>query len=130
MATKSKHGTLRGLMRQLQGRRWRAEDARQVLTAWRESGESGREFGRRYGFDAQRLSWWRKRLECGELPKTGDAESATRFVPVTLVETTVARRRSEAAVVVLLGSEVTVEIDSALVSPSWLAAMLGELSRS
>jgi hypothetical protein len=128
MASRSKGAKLRRLMRELQGRRWRAEDARQVLAAWRESGESGRAFGRRYGFDAQRLSWWRKRLEGGEGTKAD--ESATRFIPATLVETLVARPAREAAIVVRLGGEVTVEIDSAAVSPSWLAALLGELSRS
>lgn len=44
-------------------RRWSAEDAREVLTALDASGLSAGDFAAREGFDAQRLYWWRRRLQ-------------------------------------------------------------------
>ena len=117
------------MMLELRERRWRAEDARQVLAAWRDSGESGRAFARRHGFDAQRLTWWSKRLEQDERREVSEANDATRFIPATVVGTVGASTASSAPVVVRVAGDVTLEIDSAVVSPSWLAAVVGELSR-
>ena len=46
----------------LQRRRWTAEDARQALTALKQSGLSPSAFATREGLDAQRLWRWRRQL--------------------------------------------------------------------
>lgn len=56
-----------------EGRRWDEQEAREVVAAWDASGESGAQFGRRYGIDPQRLWWWRGRLR---------DRGSSSFVPV------------------------------------------------
>jgi len=46
-------------------RRWTAEEARQVLTAWEESGLELTSFASSEGLDPQRLTRWRRRLATG-----------------------------------------------------------------
>jgi hypothetical protein len=78
--------------------------------------------------DAQRLLWWRKRLEA-----TGDERSARggavppalTFIPATLVSTA-----SAASVTVRLPGGVCVEIgDPAAVPAAWIAAVVAELGK-
>lgn len=56
--------------------RWTDTDARVVLDALDESGLSVAAFARREGFDAQRLYFWRRRLEASvdESPKPAFVE--------------------------------------------------------
>ena len=42
---------------------WREADARVVVAAWQESGETIAAFARHHGIDRQRLARWRSRLE-------------------------------------------------------------------
>ena len=53
---------------------WRAADARVVLAAWRESGQSLAVFARRHGVARSRLAHWRSRIR-----------PAPRFHPVRVV---------------------------------------------
>ena len=56
-------------------RYWREGDAEVVVRAWRRSGETFAEFGRRYGVEPRRLSLWASRL--GD-----DARERLHFHPV------------------------------------------------
>ena len=123
------------VMREVRGRRWTADDARRVLTAWRTSGLSAAEFGRRHDFDNQRLGWWKKRLAStpSPKPKRKSTVARARLVPAKLVvaapEAAAHPWRSTSAVVVHFPGGVLVEADSTTVSPAWVAALLRELSR-
>lgn len=59
-------------------RRWREEEARKVVSAWRGSGETMWSFARQHGFVAQRLYRWVRRLK-------GGGESSEAFHPVRLL---------------------------------------------
>lgn len=58
---------------------WREADARILVEAWRNSGESLSGFARRQGVEHKRLARWVRRLE-------GAAGGPLRFHPVRLVE--------------------------------------------
>lgn len=74
-------------------RYWRARDARVVVEAWRESGETRAAFARRHGIEPKRLSRWVAELE-------GPGE-AVRFHPVRLVEAARPDERGEPIEIVL-----------------------------
>lgn len=63
---------------------WREADGRVAVDAWRGSGLTLAGFARQHGLSAQRVRWWRDRLD-------GDASfaplSPATIVPVTVVET-------------------------------------------
>jgi transposase-like protein len=59
------------------GRRWGADEAREAIAQWRQSGQSASAFARARGFSAMRLSYWAKRLS---------SDAAVRFVPITVDE--------------------------------------------
>ena len=59
--------------------RWRKDDARLVLDAWRRSGQTMSAFARLYGIQYERLSRWKRRLH-GE--PNGELRAAVRFHPV------------------------------------------------
>jgi hypothetical protein len=111
---------------QLRGpKQWKAEDARRVLGAWKESGESMAGFAYRHGLNAQRIAWWRDRLPA---PTPSPTPSLT-LVPVTLRATPVALS-SSAAVSLMVGGAVRVEVaDASRVPPLWFAAVVEALSR-
>ena len=49
---------------QLRGpKQWKPADARRVLGAWQEGGESMAGFAHRHGLNAQRIAWWRDRAQ-------------------------------------------------------------------
>jgi hypothetical protein len=90
---------------------WTDDDARAVLDEWRRSGETLAAFGRRHGVTAARLYWWKKRLA---------ATPTLSLVPASII--------SEGAVLTIrLPSGVAIEVTSA--SPSWVAAIVAELTR-
>lgn len=100
-------------------KKWRADDARRVLAAWKDSGLSMSAFGHRHGFDAQRMAWWR-----GRVPTT-----AMTLVPVKVREV-VAPVRNVAPVSLVIDEDVRIDVaDPARVSPAWLAMVAGALSR-
>ena len=68
--------------------RWSEHEARSALAAWRKSGLSIEKFAQERGLVAQRLYWWRKRLE-------GPAGAAAKAAPpMTLLPVQVAASRS------------------------------------
>jgi hypothetical protein len=46
-----------------QGKRWKMEQAREVVGQWRSSGRSATAFAAEHGFSATRLSYWTKQIE-------------------------------------------------------------------
>lgn len=96
-----------------------------MLGAWHRSGLSAREFGRTIGVDAQRLLWWRRRLEAGGGARVAPKEKSLTFVPATLVSAA-----SVAAVTVRVAGGVCVEIaDPAAAPAAWIAAVVGALGK-
>jgi transposase-like protein len=94
---------------------WSEDDARTILDDWRRSGDSIAAFARMHGVAAPRLYWWKKRL----WPTPGAAPTLS-LVPASIVSV-------EAAVTIRLPGEIAIEVSSA--SPSWVAAMIAELTR-
>lgn len=114
------------MAKQEMGGRWTAEQARSVLEAWEQSGESGAAYARAIGVVAQRLFWWRRRLAEGGARVTVNARSM--LVPVTVRGAVVA---DSAAVVVTTrgGARIEVhEIDAT--TAAWVAAVLEGEGRS
>ena len=101
-------------------RHWTEADARSVLADWERSGDTLEAFARSRGLVPQRLWWWRKRLR--ELPP--EAPKALTFVPATVIDPELATR----VAVIRLPHGVVIELAGA--SPSWVAALARELSRS
>ena len=99
--------------------RWTEDDARGVLDAQRQSGESIAAFGRRHGIAAARLYWWKKRL-------AGAGAGAALGGTMTLVPATVIT--DEAAVVIRTPAGITIAATTA--SPDWIAAVVTALGRS
>jgi hypothetical protein len=60
-------------------RYWRERDARVVVEAWRNSGESVAAFARRHHVERRRVAWWAGRIE-------GSAPAPVRFHPVRLAK--------------------------------------------
>lgn len=81
-------------------------------------------FARKHGVNAQRLSWWRKRL--------GDGEHATAaFVPAVVGGAAAPVTMCLAAPVLMrLPRGIEIEVtDVGAVSPAWLAAVVAALER-
>lgn len=96
---------------------WTAEDARRVLDEWQRGGGSLAEFSRQHDIDPARLYWWRKRL-ANDAPKL----TALSLVPATVVSS------ESAAIMIRLPNGIVIE--SANASPTWLATVVAELTRS
>jgi hypothetical protein len=60
-------------------RYWREAEARVMVEAWRNSGESLSEFARRHGVDPRRVARWAWRVE-------GSEPAPVRFHPVRLAD--------------------------------------------
>ena len=108
-------------------RRWTAQEATVVLSAWQASGLSMAAFSRRYRLTAQRVAWWRDRLSKREKPSRRREQSAggLRFAPVVLRGP--AARGDGAAVTIRVRGGMAVEIaDPALVPARWLSALIRE----
>jgi transposase-like protein len=98
---------------------WTEDEARTALERWRQSGQTIAAYARAHGVSAPRLYWWRRRLRTTTPAAALGPE--VRLVPATLVST-------EATVELRLPSGVVVEVTGA--SPSWMAAMVIELTRA
>lgn len=59
-------------------KQWTSDDAKRVLAAWKNSGESMAGFAHRHGLNAQRIAWWRERLA------STPVAAALTVVPVTV----------------------------------------------
>lgn len=94
------------------GKRWNAADGEAAVSAWRASGESISAFARRHGIDAQRICWWRDRLE--------DRAEAAALVPVRITSS----MGVAVAVRVIAGAHEVEVIEPARTSPEWMAALV------
>lgn len=111
----------RGLLAgDLTGRHWNETTAERVLAAWRESAMSLSAFSRSNGVKAQRLSWWRKRLEAGARPAT--VAPLVAFIPAVVT--------GSARVAVRLPGGVELEGDVAALPAEWVAALARALGRA
>ena len=100
------------------GKHWNETTAARMLAAWRESAMSMSAFARTHGVNAQRVSWWRKRLDA-----TGaDATAAPlAFIPAAVT--------SAARVALRLPGGVELEGDIAAIPAEWVAALARALGR-
>lgn len=88
-----------------------------MIEEWRQSGATIAEFSRRRGLVPESLYLWRKRFAA----ESSDPARALTLVPATILSTNV-------EAVVRLPNGVLVEIANA--SPTWIAAVVRELTRS
>ncbi|HSS00672.1 MAG TPA: hypothetical protein VLM79_26615 [Kofleriaceae bacterium] len=96
---------------------WTEADAQRVLDDWRRSGGSLEGFARARGLVPQRIAYWQKRLGA----RGPRVTTALTLVPATVIG-------SEPAATLRLPQGVVLELSS--VSPSWVAALAHELTRS
>ena len=85
-------------------RHWSEHEARGVLAAWRKSGLSVERFAEERGLVAQRIRWWRKKLE-GDGPPPAKA-GAMALLPVSVAAPATAPKRGEPVAVYLRGGQV------------------------
>ncbi len=104
---------------------WTDDDAGAVLDEWRRSGKSMAAFARQHGVTAARLYWWRKKLQATTPAVSGPGATApppiVSLVPASIVT-------GGASLTIRLPGEVSIDVADA--SPSWVAAMVAELTRS
>jgi len=102
-------------------KRWTAEQAQRELRGWERSGLSLSRYAARRGYQAQRLSWWKERLQGKRVPVT----------PVTLAPAVVTGTDGH-GVSVWLSTDGTVRVevvDAACVHPEWVGELLRSLRR-
>jgi hypothetical protein len=109
-------------------KQWSAEEAREALKGWRDSGMSLNAFARQGGLSPRRLSWWRKRL--GEWAPARDGASELRLVPVITSVATEEMRARPSMTMMRLPGGVVVEFDTRVVSARWVAEVAREVSRA
>lgn len=102
-------------------KRWTAEVARRELEGWKRSGLSLSRYAARRGYQMQRLSWWKQRLD----------DRATAAAPVALAPAVLTGAEVHSVAVVLspdgaLRVEVT---DVEGVHPEWVSQLVCSLRR-
>ena len=95
---------------------WSEDEGRQVVEAWRRSGENATAFSRRHGLQAKRLVYWTKRLAV-KAPN-----STLSFVPAAVVAV------DEVAATIHAPGGIAIELANA--TPSQIAAIATALARS
>jgi hypothetical protein len=100
---------------------WSEGTAARILAAWQASATTLSGFARANGLNAERLRWWRKRLE-GGAGAPAPPVAPMSFIPATVVGT--------ARVAVRLPGGVEVEGDAAALPASWVAALVRELGKA
>jgi hypothetical protein len=103
--------------------RWTPADARAALARWAASGLTKTAFAEQQGFAPERLRRWERRLAEGN----GDDEVDLRLVPLVARETSVPTEGSTARL--QLPGGVVLELDTARVDPSWVAALILDVAR-
>lgn len=107
----------------IRNKRWREDDAREALAAWRASGLALSRFERETGLSSNRLRWWKRKAGEARAPVKA---SEPRFVPAVV---TVSGGAGAVATVHVTGG-VSIEVaDAAAVPAQWLAAVARELVR-
>ncbi|HEX5449027.1 MAG TPA: hypothetical protein VFW85_03115 [Gaiellaceae bacterium] len=97
---------------------WTPEEARLLLDEWQRSGGPLAAFARRCGVAPRRLYWWKKQL-------AGSPPASLSLIPATIVGS---EAPASAPITVRLPSGIAIEIANA--SPSLVAAIVSELTRS
>jgi len=90
-----------------------------MLEEWRRSGDTIAAFARRHSVSAWRLYSWRKKLRTEAKPQAAPTLS---LVPASIVAV------SGATLTLRLPGEVSIDVANA--SPSWVATLVAELTRS
>jgi len=96
------------LMRVAGLRYWKGEDARVVVAAWRQSGDTVAAFSRRYGVHPRRLRQWIARLDA-----EGSDSAGFHPVRVRAVDTAVSERMAAIEIVFRDGPTVRVTAGTA-----------------
>lgn len=96
---------------------WTPDDAKRIFDEWRQSGDSLAAFARRHGISSARLYWWRKRLGAASMELR-----TLSLVPATVTDGTAA------PITIRLPNGIGIEAANA--PPTWIAAVVAELSRS
>jgi len=86
---------------------WSEHEARGVLGAWRKSGQSLERFAKERGLVAQRIRWWRNKLE-GKPTALVGSESSLALLPVQVTESSPPKRGEPVAVYLRSGHIVKV----------------------
>jgi transposase-like protein len=108
-------------------RQWTADEGRRAVEAWRASGLPLETFARQRGVTAQRIRWWRQRLERRGEARAG-GEKGLRLVPAVVSGLL---SPVSAAVTLRAPGDVVVEIaDVGAVPATWLAELVTGLARS
>ena len=109
--------------------RWTASEGRRALAAWRASGLCLSRFAQEHGLTAQRIDWWRRRLEEPNDPSPRRDDGA--LVPVVVAGRQEVQRMVGGAVTIELGGKMSIHVgEPSVVEPQWLAQLIGELNRS
>lgn len=98
---------------------WTPDEARQIFDEHRRCGGSLAQFARRHGIEPARLYWWKKRL-------AGERADLTTLALVPATVTTAAAET--AGITIRLPNGIAIEAASS--APTWIAAVVAELSRS
>lgn len=107
-----------GVARVASLRYWKAEDARVVVEAWKESGERLAVFARRHGIKPRRLSQWATRLE--------PLSEEIVFHPVQLVQAPSDKRAQRDPIEIVLGEGCSVRVPAGFAAQD-LERVLGVL---
>ncbi len=108
--------------------RWTANEGRRALAAWRASGLCLSRFAQEHGLTAQRIDWWRRRLEESDRSPTRDDGA---LVPVVVAGHHEVQRMLGGAVTIELRGKMSIHVgEPSVVEPQWLAQLIGELNRS
>ena len=111
----------RGLLAaDLTRRHWTEETATRALASWRASGMSLNRFAGASGVNAERLRWWRKRLD-GGAEGTAAAVAPMAFIPAAVV--------SAARVALRFPGGVELEGEAGALPAAWVAALARELGK-
>lgn len=113
------------MAKRVKGERWTTEHAQRVVDAWERSGKSGAAFARSIGVVAQRLFWWRRRLQ--RLGARRAAKAA--LVPVVVRGTSVSLGSPPVVVAMPQGTRIEVNAIEAGTA-AWIIAVLGGAERS
>ena len=96
---------------------WSEDEGRQVVEAWRRSGENATAFARRRGLRARRLVYWSKRIATN----ASVSAATVSFVPAAVVAA------DEVAAVIRAPGGIAIELASA--TPAQIAAVASALAR-
>jgi hypothetical protein len=115
------------------GRAWTDDEARRILAAWRDSGESLRQFARSHGLTANRIRWWRARLEPPPDRSKDDvlvSDGGGGLVPVIVTGLQRGQQADVGPIVIKVGAVSIVVTEPAGVAPGWVALLVSEIWRT